>query len=216
MNETIKDQGIMQLAESLLISACDENRFRDNEIMQGVDGEKEHAKDVLAWVEKLADRPSICLKIVALFHDVDRVITPGAGGGFKGDRESSAYLEHKKAHAKRSADYISQRLSANGVEQDLVTKIKFLISHHDDTGEEIERLNDPELKILVAADSLSFFTTLAPKMLQDEGEKRLSAKMRFMIKKMPGFARVLLASQKLEDPILERLKNGVFKELDAA
>lgn len=214
--ELVNDRGIMQLAETLLVSACETNRYRDQEIMQEVDGEKAHAKDVLSWTEKLGYPASTALKVAALFHDIDRVVNLGVGGGFKGDRTSQAYLDHKKAHAKRSAEYISQKLSENSLNKVLITRVSFLISHHDDTGEEVRRLNDPDLNILVAADSFSFFTTVAPKLYAAEGDERLRDKIRFMIEKMPAFAVKLLASQKLENPIFERLKNEVIEELKAA
>lgn len=203
---------IMRLADGILNSACEENRHRDDEIMQGVDGEKEHAKTVLSWVEKLTDNPSVALKVAALFHDIDRLVTPGVGGGFKGERTGKEYQEHKKAHAKRSADYVCPRLLEHGVDPQLVERIRFLISNHDDTGTEVDGLGDEELDILVAADSFAFFTSIAPKLHQEEGEERLKDKIRFMIDKMPAFAKELLASHRVENDIFNRLKDEVIAE----
>jgi hypothetical protein len=200
-------------AHELLNKACEENRHRDAEIMQGVDGEKEHAKIVLFWVEKLTENPSMALKIAGLFHDIDRVVTPGVGGGFKGDRGSKEYQGHKKDHAKRSANYICPKLMQNGFDQRLIERVRFLILHHDDIGSEIEALNDNDLSVLVAADSMAFFTSIAPRLYKAEGEERLKDKIRFVIEKMPNFARELLSSQRLENNIFERLKNEVLAEV---
>ena len=203
----------LNFAIELLDKACKENYYRDREIMQGVEGEKEHAKVVLSWVEKLSKNPSIALKISSLFHDIDRVVTSGVGGGFKGDRNSKEYLEHKKAHAKRSANYICRRLLENGVDSAMIDRVGFLISHHDDTGIEVERLNDSELDVLVTADSLAFFDTMAPKLYEAEGELRLRDKVKFMVEKMPKPARKIMASIRLDNRVFERIKQKVLKEL---
>lgn len=186
----IEDSGITPLAHKLLNEACEINRYRNSEIRQGVDGEKEHAKTALNWVEKLTS-PSLALRLAALFHDIDGVVTPGVGIGFAGDRKTQAYQEYKKTHAKRSANYICPKLLENGLNLQLVERINFLISHHDDNGEEVETLKDEELNILVSADSLSLFTSIAPKLYAEEGEDGLKDKTRFMINKMPRSARNL-------------------------
>ena len=204
---------LVSLAQRLLNKACEENRHREAEIMQGIDGEKEHAECVLSWVEKLSPNPSPALKIAALFHDIDRIVTPHLGGGFKGDRRSKEYYEHKKAHAKRSADYVCPKLLTCGVNPQIVERIGFLISHHDDIGEEVNELNDDELNILVAADSFAFFTSIAPELYQKEGEDRLRDKIRFMVEKMPSFAKDLLASHKVENKFFDRIKNEIIAEL---
>lgn len=194
----------------LLDKICDENRHRDKEIMQGIDGEKEHARSVLRWVKKLEKNPSEELQLAALFHDIDRVVTPGVGGGFKGDRKSKAYENHKKAHAKRSADYITPLLLENRVNSNSADRIKFLIYHHDDTGKKVDSFKDNDLNILVAADSLAFFTSIAPKLYIVEGEKRLRDKVRFMVEKMPKFAISVLSSEKLANPVFEKVKNDII------
>jgi len=203
----------LNFAIELLDKVCRENYYHDREIMQGIEGEKEHARAVLSWVEKLSKNPSIALKISSLFHDIDRVVTSGVGGGFKGDRNSKEYLEHKKAHAKRSANYICRRLLENGVDSAMIDRVGFLISHHDDTGIEVERLNDSELDVLVTADSLAFFDTMAPKLYEAEGELRLRDKVKFMVEKMPKPARKIMASIRLDNYVFDRIKKEVLEEL---
>lgn len=208
MKEALVNRGI-----SLLDQACEANRHRDAEIMQGIDGEKEHALAVLSWVRKINPNPSPELEASAIFHDVDRIVTPGVGGGFKGDRNSPEYEEHKKAHARRSAAYITPLIAQEGLPQDSVDRINFLITHHDDTGKEVESFNDNDLNTLVAADSFAFFTSIAPKLYAAEGEARLKDKVRFMVEKMPQFARNMLAEQTLDNEVFERVKNQALSDL---
>lgn len=199
-------------AKKLLSEICIKYKKNDKDIMQGVNGEKKHSFDVLKWVERLNPKACISLKIAAIFHDIDRIITPKAGGGFKGDRNSKAYERHKKAHAKRSSDFIIPLLQKIILDKKIIKKIKILIIHHDDTGKEIEKYNNKNLNYLVAADSFAFFTTVAPKLYAAEGGERVKDKIRFMVEKMPEFARKILKKQKLKNKIFNRLKNEIIKE----
>lgn len=198
----------------LLDKVAEENRHRESEIMQGIDGEKAHAYAVLSWVRQLSETPSVELEIAALFHDIDRIVTPGVGGGFKGNRKSVDYINHKKAHARRSANFIYNELINLNVEPKLMERVTFLIQHHDDPYQEVEYINDRELNILVSADSFAFFTTIAPKLYEAEGEGRLRDKIKFMVEKMPRFTKQLLRSHYVENDIFERIKNEVFLELE--
>lgn len=74
------------------------------------------------------------------------------------------------------------------------------------------KLSDEELNVLVAADSFAFFTAGAPQLYKAEGEERLRDKIRFMVEKMPDFARKILASHRLENPLFERIKNEVLED----
>ncbi len=206
MSDTIEN------AKKILKEICKKFERHDKNIMQGLEGERLHALDVLDWIEKLNPNASIPLKLAALFHDIDRIVTPKMGGGFKGDRSDKAYLKHKKTHAKRSAEFIIPILKKNNVASDILKKVKFLIIHHDDTGDEIEKINDSDLNYLVAADSFAFFTSIAPKLFEAEGKERIKDKIRFMVNKLPNFARILLWEHQLENDIFNNLKNEIIKE----
>ncbi|OGD93003.1 hypothetical protein A2697_05085 [Candidatus Curtissbacteria bacterium RIFCSPHIGHO2_01_FULL_41_44] len=209
----MKENGlVLELANELFSIACEENRSRESEMANGIEGEKEHGRMVLLWVGKLVKNPSVELQLSALFHDIDRVVTPGVGEGFAGDRKSKAYKSYKKTHAKRSADYICPKLIEKGIGHKVVERTRFLILHHDDTGAEISRLCDEELDVLVAADSLAFFSSVGPRLYELEGKDRLRDKIRFMVEKMPKFARTLLSSERFENEVFNRLKDEVLGE----
>ena len=199
-------------AKKLLQEICEKHKENDKDIMQGIKGEKLHAFDVLEWIEKLNPNASMPLKLAALFHDVDRIITPGAGGGFKGDRNSETYENHKKMHAKRSAEFIIPLLKEIVKDEKMIEEVNFLINHHDDTGAEVEEIKNTELNYMVAADSFAFFTTVAPKLYAAEGKERIKDKVKFMIEKMPEFARKMLSEHTLDNQIFNDLKNGVIEE----
>jgi hypothetical protein len=200
------------LGRQLLAEVCTEHSQNDSSIMQGIKGEEAHALDVLAWVQKLRPDASPPLEFAALFHDIDRVVTPQAGGGFKGNRSGQEYALHKKRHANRSAAFIEPLLSERGLQPEIVARIAFLIVHHDDTGEEVAALADADLDCLVAADSFAFFTSIGPKLYAAEGESRTRDKIRFMIDKLPENARKLLREHRLSSEVFERLKCEVIAE----
>ncbi|MFA4937051.1 MAG: DUF4202 family protein [Patescibacteria group bacterium] len=206
MNNTIEK------AKKILEQICRRFECHDKDIMQGVKGERLHALDVLDWIEKLNPSASTALKLAALFHDIDRVVTPKVGGGFKGDRSSRAYLEHKKLHAKRSVKFIVPILKKNNIKSDIIKRINFLITNHDDTGDKVEKLNDQDLNYLVTADSFAFFTSIAPKLFKAEGRGRIKDKIRFMVSKLPDSARIFLWEYQLENNIFNSFKNEIIKE----
>ena len=83
-------------AKKLLKEICIKYKKTNKYIMQGIKGEELHALDVLGWVKKLNPGASLPLKLATLFHDVDRIVTPMAGGGFKGARIGKKYEKHSK------------------------------------------------------------------------------------------------------------------------
>jgi hypothetical protein len=204
--------GEIAVGRRLLAEVCAQHAQNDSSIMQGLEGEQAHAFDVLAWVRKLRpDAPSpLCL--AALFHDIDRVVTPNVGGGFKGIRRGPEYALHKKRHANRSAAFIAPLLRERGFSSGIVDRALFLIVHHDDTGEEVAALADADLDCLVAADGFAFFTSIAPALFAAEGETRTRDKIRFMVEKLPESARLLLREHRLQREVFERLKTEVIAE----
>jgi hypothetical protein len=205
----------LETGRQLLADICASHAASDSDIMQGVAGEQEHALDVLGWVQKLRPDAGLPLCLAALFHDLDRIVTPKAGGGFKGDRSGPEYAAYKKQHAARSAAFIAPLLLNRGISSDIVDRTIFLILHHDDTGEEVAALSDAELDCLVAADTFAFFTSIGPKLYAAEGEARLRDKIRFMVGKLPDNSRQLLRKHRLSNEIFDRLKNDAAAQYDS-
>lgn len=181
-----------------------------NEVVKRQTRELEHAEDVVNWINQLDPDASSELLMAGWLHDFERLLDPYETTGYKGDRNSPEYLAHKKHHANRGANLAKHRLELEGWTKESVDRVHFLISHHDDTGEEIEGIDDPDLTTLAAADSFSFFTYIAPDMLEREGQERLQAKADFMVGKMSSTIRGLLTKVHLSDPIILQVKENAL------
>jgi 8-oxo-dGTP diphosphatase len=93
----------------------------------------------------------------------------------------------------------------------LIERVQFLIEHHDDQQDLITD-NDEELQVLIAADTYAFFTTIAPTLYREEGEKRLKDKVIFMVEKLNDKMRTKLWETPLENALFERIKNEVIRD----
>ncbi len=166
-----------------------ENAHRSGEILAGIDGERFHTEDMDRLVMYLTrSEASDPLRVAAMGHDAERFSVPGAGVGYQGIRSGPEYEAYKKRHAAKSAAIMTEGLRAEGVSEDLIERTGFLITHHDDTREEIRALNDPDLDVLVAADTLSWLNFSAPNYFngrEPQGVAGLRAKMGFMLGKLP-------------------------------
>jgi hypothetical protein len=207
---------LMDLSEAkkLFDEICAANMDKDKSIMHGIKGEKNHGLDVLTWIEKLNPQASLSLKMAGLFHDVERIAIADAGGGkFSGTQEE--YKQYKKAHAKASADYIYPILVVKGLSVDDAKRVSFLITHHDDSREEVEGFEDEDLETLMAADSLSFFDSFGMKMYEEKGRFVLEQKVKFMILKMSPKHQKVLADLDLNNDLFNEIKNKVIKEVES-
>lgn len=146
-------------------------------LMERIRFEEKHAKGTHQWVLTLNPRASQELQYAALLHDIERVYTLKKDGGFQGDRTSPAYQEFKRAHSARSADLAKENLLKRGVPTETVLRTVFLITHHADSRDEVEALNNPDLNTLVTADALDFFNSIAAEILRKEGKERLRGKL---------------------------------------
>ncbi|MCL1839546.1 NUDIX domain-containing protein [Candidatus Saccharibacteria bacterium] len=202
----------LEIGKQLLRKICDDFALQED-VMQGVEGEYKHALAVLKWAEKLYDGPlPASLALSAIFHDIDRIVTPKVGGGFSGDRKSEEYLQHKKQHAHRSAEYARKILNNRKMDPSLIQRVQFLIEHHDDNQQNTITSDDKELQALIAADTFAFFTTIAPTLYKVEGEKRLKDKIIFMLGKLNDETRVKLWETPLAETLFEQIKNDCLKD----
>ncbi len=199
INPNMIEQSLTHQA-ALLLEKTSESRDGEKEISARIAREVAHGYDVQRWAKILDPQASDELLAAALLHDVERIVNLEQNKAFGGDRNSPEYKAHKRQHAQRSASYVSEQLSALGIPSEQTIKIALLIAHHDDSGDQVTQINDPDLNTLVAADSFSFFTSVASDMLVREGESRLADKVFFMVEKMPVSLRQLLREQDFTDP----------------
>lgn len=210
---------LLKIGQKVVEELLSANEYRSNEIIAGIDGERFHTKDVLALVKMLTNNEaSEELQVAALGHDVERFSVPKSGSGYVGRRTGPEYEQYKKKHAESGAKIVSDALRAHGANVTSIKKISFLISHHDDTAEEVEKLGDQELNALVAADSLSWLNFSAPNYFngrESKGIEGLNDKMLFMLRKLPAEFWGFLPKIKLsESKILPFLKENCAKIAD--
>ncbi|MCL5970613.1 MAG: DUF4202 family protein [Patescibacteria group bacterium] len=178
----------VQIGKEIVDKLLKENEYRSDEILAGIDGEKFHTEDTLKLVLLLTkDKASNALQIAATGHDVERFSVKGSGTGFKNARKGKAYDKYKKNHAKKGAFIMSQKLKEKGAPKELIKHVRFLISHHEDNIEEISKLKDKELDILLASDTLSWLNFSAPNYFNGKEKKGIPGlidKMDYMLNKL--------------------------------
>jgi hypothetical protein len=197
-------------AKKILEKIFLENENKESSLLQGIENEKKHAYLTLAWTEKLNPKASLFLKIAALFHDIDRILVKGVGGGFKGTQEE--YKKFKKIHAQRCADCIQPILIEKGLLEQEAERVSFLIAHHDDERQQLDQIKDEELEVLVAADALAFFDTFGIRTYQKRGMTLLEEKIKFMALKMAPQYRKVLVDLKINDNILQNAKDKIVEQ----
>lgn len=102
-----------------------------------------HGQRTVYWVRRLKPDADDALLIAAMGHDIYRPAER------KGDFLDENFL---KGHQVGSAEMIKDFLLKEGAEEDLAERVKDLISHHEEGGNEDQNL-------LKDADSISFFET---------------------------------------------------------
>jgi hypothetical protein len=209
------DIPLVQVGRKIVDELLLENEWRSNEIIAGIDGERFHTHDMEKIVRLLCETtPGPELIVAAMGHDVERFCVPGAGAGYIGVRSGPAYEAYKKNHAIKSAAIIAEKLREKEVDTKSIDRISFLITHHDDTDEEIRSLHDEELDILVAADTLSWLNFSAPNYFngkETRGIPGLVDKMNFMLRKLPEkywryISQIELSEPKVRPYLEERMK----------
>lgn len=163
-----------------------------------------HSKKALYWLLQLKPEANETLQIAALAHDIER--------GKTGITEITHLKDYgdlkafKKAHALRSADIAEELLIKFGYSSGDVQKVKKLIEHHEEGGDE-------ETNILTDADSLAFFDyNLEPTYERNKKEhsdalERTANKVRFMYERMSPKAKDIVRHFKYSLPELNNIIN---------
>ncbi len=194
---------LVQVSANLMDSVFSEALDTGVETAAGIPTEREHALDMYCLVREISGNyASSELLAAAIGHDIERVAVSDAGRGFPEERRGPVYEAYKKQHARVGAEIATNAFrqihnfsgSSTFISEESIQKIAFLIAHHDDTREEIEKLKlqeneyAQELEILVAADTLSFINCFAQNWLngvEKSGVDGLMKKLEFMLRKMP-------------------------------
>jgi hypothetical protein len=155
--------------------------------------DREHALNVLKWVERLKPDADFPLRIAALGHDIERALTEQKVRRM----EFPSYDYFKRAHAENSAKIVDEMLSMYPIAQDVIERVHYLIANH-----EFGKEGDLELTILKDADSLSFFELNLPYYLQREGEEKTRLRMQWGYNRMSGRAKRLLNNVSIGEGIL--------------
>ena len=162
-----------------------------------------HAQIVHKWVLKLKPDADEALQISALSHDIDRAISGIMESGVKFGPE---YDEFKKAHALRSAQYISEILRKYAYPEETIQKVHHLVANHEFGGDE-------ETDILRNADSLAYFEYNIPFYLESNGRERTKEKIKFMYRRIPPEAQDLVRGMKFSDKNIDELFQETMQEL---
>ena len=102
-----------------------------------------HAKRTVFWVKFLKPDADEALLIAAVSHDIERAIF---GDWKKGSNDPNDLQKHQN----QSAEVIGRFLETQNASEELIQRIKSLVSHHQTGGDE-------DQNILCDADNLSFF-----------------------------------------------------------
>lgn len=162
-----------------------------------------HAHNVLEWVWRFKPDADFALQTAALGHDIERALPQR-----KVNRSDFAtFDEFKIAHAQNSAKIIREILAEYPLPLEFVEKLSYLVAHH-----EFGNGQDPELKVLKDADSLSFFEVNLPHYFQRESEEETFLRMQWGYGRLSHRAKQYLKSLCYREKILNTFLNRLQRE----
>lgn len=128
-----------------------------------------HAQKTLEWILKLKPDADEILQLGALTHDIERA----RPDRYRQEQFSDYYI-YKQAHAQLSADIAARIVSECGYATAEVERLRLIIRHH-----EAESAN-PDARLLMDADSITYFDYNVPFYLNRRGEEATIKKILFM------------------------------------
>ena len=132
-----------------------------------------HSINTLEWLLKLDPDADEALQIAALGHDIERAI----GDKKVAAAEFDTFDEYMEAHARNSADILSELMKDCGASQELADEVAFLVSRHETGGGE-------HIDLLVNADVLSFFHVCLPLYFDRKGAEITKKRLVWGYKKL--------------------------------
>jgi len=153
-----------------------------------------HSINTLEWVLRLMPGADEALQIAALGHDIERA---------DGERRVQAagyntYKQYKEAHARNSAQILSELMEEAGIHERLTDDVARLVAHHEFGGNERE-------EVLKNADTISFFQVCLPLYYDRNGAGRTRKRLVWGYRKLPPELRRLVNDMELMDLRLEEL-----------
>jgi len=157
-----------------------------------------HLERTVYWVKKLNPEADEAFLIAAFAHDIERPLgTKEAMQAILDSPEGYSDKEHLERHQEKGAKIIAEFLEKNGVDQELIDRVKMLISKHEVGG------ND-EQNLLKDADSISFFETNAPDFITHQlpkvGREKVEEKFRWMFDRITS-----KKAQEIARPMYEKV-----------
>ena len=188
----------LKLAEKV-ISDLFENSTCEEPLYKKVD--RLHSLHTRKWVMKIDPDASIELQIAALGHDIDR--TDEKRRIRKDDYED--YDIYKRDHSMQSAKILGEALILNGIDEEIVEKVKQLVSNHEVGG-------DVQSEILKIADSLSFFDDNLYLYYKERGKEKAKLKVKFMYSRLPEHVKKEVRKLEFEDKEIQAIVKEVIEE----
>ncbi|MEW6408068.1 MAG: DUF4202 family protein [Patescibacteria group bacterium] len=108
-----------------------------------------HFKRTVFWLLKLRPRADEALKIAAISHDIERAFRR-KDMKEKRKKYPLASKKYYDPHEKRGAEIIGKFLKKQGADREMITRVKMLVSEHEEGGNKDQNL-------LKDADNISFF-----------------------------------------------------------
>ena len=147
---------------------------------QGKTKQIKHFLRTVDWVKELRHNADEALLIAALAHDIER--------GFRKQDMLKIYKKYHfndkefiRPHQERGAEIIADFLREANADNELIERVKYLVSRHEEGG-------DDDQNLLKDADSVSFFENNAKKFVRvlvvDEGKEKIHRKLDWMFNRI--------------------------------
>jgi hypothetical protein len=151
--------------------------------------DRRHALDTWQWLLRVEPGATFAAQVAALFHDVERL-----------ESEADRRVEHladdydafKDAHARRGAVITMGVLEALGAPCAERERVADLLQRHERGGSA-----DPELRALVDADALSFFSLNSPGYVDYFGPEQARKKVGWTLARLSPARRALVSRLRL-------------------
>ncbi len=158
-----------------------------------------HSITTRKWLLELKPDADYAHQIAALAHDIER------GHTRRDAAEITDYIEHKKRHAKTSADVISDLLRKYDADKEFMDKVYDLVLHHEVGG-------SPDSDVLMNADSISFFEGNLEAYFYKKSKDTVEFKIRYMFDRMSDEAKCIIRKFTYENQELDNLFREVVSK----